>query len=528
MANYLKQYSGKGTVPQSEPLREDQVKNDAGGFVWAVGDWEILDRFLVLGTEGGTYYAGQSKLTRGAALTIEKLINQDGLRVVSRAVEMSVSGRIPKNDTALFVMAMAAELGDQKTRTAVYDELPKVARIGTHLFQYLDFSEDHGWGYGKRRAVSSWYNGKTSEKLAYQLIKYRNRFGWTHMDALRKSHATPVTPEHQELFKWVTKGLSEEELSNAQSLVYAFEQMQKADSVGRVVDLIDKYKLPHETVPTDYKNHRTVQWALLQHMPIGAMIRNLGNMSKSTLLVEFSKATGLVIDRLEDEDALRKSRVHPIQVLAALITYQQGHGQRGSGEWTPVGSIVDALDAAFYASFGNVEPTGKRLVMGLDNSGSMGCGEVSGVAGLSPAMAAGAMAMVNAQVEKDVAFVAFTTRAEDIVITPKMRLAEVAEKLSQARRGTDCAVPILWAQKKGIEADAFILLTDNQSWSGPKHAAAALSQYRKKTGLQSKLVVCSMVYNRYTVGDPEDVSDSLNVVGFDTATPQLISQFVAS
>jgi 60 kDa SS-A/Ro ribonucleoprotein len=33
-------------VPQSEPLSERQVRNNAGGFVFAIDDWVRLDRFL--------------------------------------------------------------------------------------------------------------------------------------------------------------------------------------------------------------------------------------------------------------------------------------------------------------------------------------------------------------------------------------------------------------------------------------------------------------------------------------------------
>ena len=43
---------------------------------------------------------------------------EDGARVVRRAVEISESGRAPKNDPALFVLAMAAGLGDDATRAA--------------------------------------------------------------------------------------------------------------------------------------------------------------------------------------------------------------------------------------------------------------------------------------------------------------------------------------------------------------------------------------------------------------------------
>ena len=59
-------------------------------------------------------------------------------------------------------------------------------------------------------------------------------------------------------------------------------------------------------------------------------------------------------------------------MLAALQTYAAGRGARGKHTWTPVAQVIDALDAAFYAAFGNVEPTGKRTLLALDVSGSMG------------------------------------------------------------------------------------------------------------------------------------------------------------
>ena len=76
--------------------------------------------------------------------------------------------------------------------------------------------------------------------------------------------------------------------------------------------------------------------------------------------------------------------MHPIAVLAALRTYASGRGVRGRGEWNPVREVVDALDAAFYAAFGNVEPTGKRLLLALDVSGSMDVGLRRGRSRASP------------------------------------------------------------------------------------------------------------------------------------------------
>ena len=91
------------------------------------------------------------------------------------------------------------------------------------------------------------------------------------------------------------------------------------------------------------------------------------------------------------------------------MTYQSGRGVRGSGTWMPVASIVDALDAAFYASFGVVEPSGKRMLararcLGLDGLRR----QSSGVPNLTPRIASAAMALVTAATERDHTFVAFT------------------------------------------------------------------------------------------------------------------------
>jgi 60 kDa SS-A/Ro ribonucleoprotein len=96
-------------TPQAEPIPStSQLRNSAGGFTWAVGHWTRLDRFLVLGAEGGTFYVGEREATRESASAVLDAVADDGLRVVRRTVEISESGRAPKNNPALFVLAMAS------------------------------------------------------------------------------------------------------------------------------------------------------------------------------------------------------------------------------------------------------------------------------------------------------------------------------------------------------------------------------------------------------------------------------------
>ena len=52
----------------------------------------------------------------------------------------------------------------------------------------------------------------------------------------------------------------------------------------------------------------------------------------------------------------------------------------------------------------------------------------------------------------------------------------------------------------------------------------ALRDYRHASGIEARLVVVGMVSNGFSIADPADPG-MLDVVGFDTATPQLIADF---
>jgi 60 kDa SS-A/Ro ribonucleoprotein len=281
-------------------------------------------------------------------------------------------------------------------------------------------------------------------------------------------------------------------------------------------------------VPTDFLPEPEVWDALLEKMPVTAMIRNLGNMSRVGLLVKSNRrAIKRVTDRLADTDLLKSARVHPLSVLAALNTYGQGRGFRGSGTWEPVAKVVDALDAAFYTTFQNVEPTGTHLLLGLDVSGSMTHGNIAGVGGITPRVGTAAMALVTASAEPNTTFVAFSGQIVPFDCSPRERLDAVTQRMRNIPFGrTDCAQPMLWAIRNRVEdVDTFVIYTDSETWHGKIHPAQALAQYRRKHNPRAKLVVVGMVSNGFSIADPDDPG-MMDVVGFDTATPRVLSQFV--
>src|SRR5262249_9789681 len=177
-----------------------------------------------------------------------------------------------------------------------------------------------------------------------------------------------------------------------------------------------------------------------------------------------------VIGRITDAQALKRGRIHPIQILSALATYRQGRGARGSGEWPVVPEIVDALDQAFYTSFGSVESTGKRWVLAVDVSGSMGFGSITGVPGLTPRVGSAAMAMVPYRVEPAVSIVAFQGAITPIDLSRRKRLDDVVTSISNLPFGsTDCAQPMLWAMKQRVEAGTVVIYTQSGDLAGSIH-----------------------------------------------------------
>jgi 60 kDa SS-A/Ro ribonucleoprotein len=540
--NYSKQFNNKKTS-QAEfvPGMKNQVRNSDGSAVFKVSPMDQLDRFLILGSESPTYYASAKKATKANARSIEKLIASNGLDVVNRVVEISVEGRAPKNDPAIFVLAMCAKLGNDVTRKAAYAALPKVCRIGTHLFQFAEAAEAFGgWGRGMRNAVANWYNSKSPEKLQYQVIKYKQREGWSHRDLLRLAHVKPVDELHGEIYKYVTTGQStsvfDDESENALWTIWACEQAKVAETVGQVVKLINDYNLPREAIPTAFLNHPKVWDALLQKMPMTAMIRNLGKMTNVGIVGSMSVGERLIVEKLADEAVLAKARIHPLSVLNAMHVYKQGQGFRGSLSWDPSQRIVDALDDAFHATFKYVEPSNKRTLLALDVSGSMGFSNISGMPGITPRVGSAAMAMVTARVEKSHDIVGFTspnqswgsTGMSKLDISARQRLDDVLRVVDAAPMGgTDCSLPMVWAKKNKVPVDTFVIYTDSETNARHVtnvHPFQALKEYRQATGIPAKLVVVGMVSNGFTVADPND-NGMLDVVGFDSAAPSIISNF---
>lgn len=511
-------------TPQSQPIPgSNQVANSAGGFAWEIDKWAKLDRFLILGTEGGTYYIKEQELTQKNAENVIACIKEDCIRAVDRIVEISDAGRAIKNDPALFALALCFAFGDDIGKRHASEILAKVARIGTHLFHFAEYvQKQRGWGRVLKRTVANWYEERDAESLGYQLVKYQQRDGWSHADLIKLSHPS----NKPDMYNWVlgVRPGHEEIATPLNRTIQGYELIKKAENVQQAANLITEYRLPREAVPTQFLNDASI-WECLLATDMGyeAMIRNLGNMGKVGLLKPFSQAANTIVSRLGNTEQLLRARLHPIKILVGLRQYSTGRGLKGSNEWTTVPQVIDALNAAFYESFKHVKPSGKNTMLALDVSGSMSS-QMSGLP-LTYCEGTAVMAMVTAKAEANYLVVGFADKLKDLKITANDTLESARKKaMDNNFGGTDCSLPVRAALEQSLPVEVFAVYTDNETWAGRQHPAQTLVEYRQKTGLNAKLAVIGMAANPFSIADPNDAG-MLDFVGFDTNTPAAISEF---
>lgn len=516
----------KDNIPQSAPLDGRQVKNNAGGYVYQIDVWGRLDRFLILGSDSNTYYQKARALTEENAKSVAEAWSTDHVRTAARIVEVSTMGRAPKNSHAIFALAIGAMNKDVAVRQAAFGAVSAVCRTATHLFEFASIRDALGCGFGRamKRVVADWYEGKDTDRLGYQMSKYRSRHGYSHKRMIQRARppAKDADKGRVALYRWACE--REHEVDDLPDVVNAHLNVMQTTNTRDVVDLVRRHNLTWETLPTWALKQKAVWEALLPNLNMTALIRNLSTISSHGITTPMGDAETMILERLKDKEALSSARVHPFSILQALAVYRTGYSVLGSRSWKVNQKIVDELDEAFYLSFKNVEPSGKRHLIALDVSGSM-TAKIGGDV-LSCREAAAAMAMATARCEEKSHFVAFCSRIVDLDISPKDRLGTVVGKTSNLSFGrTDCAAPILHALREGIKTDVFIVYTDNETWCGNVHPAQALKRYRKETGIPAKLIVVGMTSTGFSIADPNDAG-MLDVVGFDSGAVSVMADFV--
>jgi 60 kDa SS-A/Ro ribonucleoprotein len=530
MAKYNHLMTKNKTTSANEKIigrENDMSNNNGGGVSFVLSKWSALDRFLNLGADSGTFYLSAKKHQYNNYNTILDCIKTDGVRVVKTLTEVSVNGLAHKNDHAIFALALCFTHGDAVTKNAASVSLNKVCRTGYHILMFSQFIKGlRGYGNAVRKAINNWYLTKSSSDLAFQISKYKNREGWTHRDVFRLTHPKFSLTEHNQIAQWAMDLKDASEYQNSKDeglqLLWAVDKSKTCDS-KELAALIKEYNLQREHISTEHLNDLTIQEIMLPNLGATALIRNLGNMSKSGLLKPLSKASKFVISKLNDDQFLRKGKIHPLSLYIAAKTYSSGRGLLGSGSWNVDPNVAASIEKAFYHSFNFVEPTNKNYFFGLDVSGSMtstiggtivSCHEVATIIGLT-----------MTKVEPYTFIGGFSNNFIDLGISSNDSLSSALSKTYRSNFGsTNPGSAIEYAINNKIDVDTFVFITDNEVNTG-SHPSQVLAKYRQTMNKPNcKMIVVGLTATNFSIADPNDPL-MLDIAGFSPDITTIITNF---
>jgi 60 kDa SS-A/Ro ribonucleoprotein len=513
-------------TPQSQPIpgrANEMVQGRSGGYGFKPENWQQLQRCLMLGTASNTFYANKHELTDEFTQVVKQFVAENPAWTAEMILEAS-DGKAINNSAPILALTLLSMGESPAAKAAFLHIFPKVVRTGSHFYEWLNYTKSlRGFGKVVRQAGCSWLSQTDAKALAYQLLKYQQRHGYTNRDALRLFHAKPISAAHQDLYNWVVKGwdsLPEQPTSEVMEQIWWYEWVKRNPS--QTHEAIAKGRLTHEMVAPVGQMDVQAWQLLFMEMPVGAMLRNLASLTEIGVLT-LGKHDNL--DHLEkvlnSKHKLQKARIHPIDVLKALKTYRSG-GSLGRSQktWKVIPRVVDILEKTLELSFDALKPTGKTFLHAVDVSGSMSYSATS--IGLTCCEIATTMALASAKAEKNYVIRGFANDFRDLHITAKDSFSSAMKKASNQNFGaTDASVAYQWAIAAKLFVDVFCFWTDSESWAGCQHPSQALAEYRRKVNPKAKAVYFTLAPGRMTLVDPKDPL-SWDFGGFDPSAPRVV------
>jgi len=518
----------------------EMIRNKAGGYSFALTPWERLERFLIMGSESGSYRVGEDDLTLEGAQAVQLCLVMDGPETVRRAMRVYQGEAVPKWKPAVFALAVCSVHGAPKVKAMMRQAVARL-RTAAHLLFFVQSCDQLGkWRRSLRAAVRAWFEARDPVKLAHQALKYRSRDGWALVDVMRMAHV-PMRGDKAPIAQFL---LGKPLAADAPSILREYEAMRRIatasdDPAAPLGAMAWATVLPREVMPTEVLAH-PAYWALVapKALPLEALLRNLATMSRLGVLSD-PATLDAVARRLGDADELHRARIHPVQLLIAFLVYQAGGGggrsaqEREALRFEPVPRVLEILERAFFKMLQGRPAVRRRIRVAVDVSTSMMQETLGTPMRCKEAAAAIGLAFYRSCAAAEIGL--FNTRypaARDgqapypFQVTRGSGLMDIVRQVERASGGTDCAAPIIEAQVGRRSFDAFVILSDGDSWAGRDHVAVAMDRYRKTVNPDAKLVLVSMTGAGTDLVDPLD-RQALGVVGFDGSVLRVIEDFLA-
>jgi len=495
------------------------LHNEAGGPAFAFSPEHALAQYAVTGTFHGTYYASDAEQLE----KVKQLAGAVAPELVAKtAIYCRKNGRM--KDVPAFLVAHLATR-DVALMLRVFPHVIDDARM-LRAFVAIVRSGVTGrksFGTAPKRALRAWFAARTPETIFRQSIGQSPSMS----DVIKMVRPPPRNDkgESDAVREALYGYLIGKNVDHAQlpPLAIAYEAFKS--SGGPLPDV------PFEmlTALPLRKEHWT---DLAKRMTFGQLRQNLNTLFRHGVLTD-PHMVEAIAERLQDPDAIRRSRTMPYQLLAA---------HRAVDEKLPT-KIVNALGRAVEYAVGNVPAIDGSVALCPDVSGSMH----SAITG-NRGSATSKVRCIDVAALATAAFLRKNEKAEvipfsDHVVPLPRRLNALDSIVTNANLlsslpsgGTACAAPLRWLNERQQAPDLVVFVSDNQSWSdfritrsqsGSSGTLMADEWDRlRKRNPRAKLVLIDL--QPYSTTQVENRDDVLNVGGFSDSVFDVVSSFVGN
>ena len=498
MANKSLFASIRGAVMQTN------ARNRAGAPAYAFEPRHALAQLAVTGTMSRTFYAS-------AEAQLDDVLNAarevDAAFIAKTAVYARERGYM--KDMPAFLIALLSTLQAEEFAPAFRRTIDN----GKMLRNFVQIVRSgavgrKSLGTRPKRLVEAWL----AEASDHEIMRTAVGQNPSLADVIKMVHPKPRDASRAALYAWLIG--KPYDVAALPQIVRDFEQF-KRDPKAAVPDVPFQMLT---ALPLTRKH-----WAAIGRKAGWHMLRmNLNTFARHGVFDEKGFARD-VAARLKDEQAIRRAKVFPYQLMVAYTM---------AGKEVPH-EVREALQDAMEIAIANVPQIDGRVVVCPDVSGSMRSAVTGHREGATSAVrcidVAALVAAAFMRANRDTRVIPFERHVIELHLNRRDSVMTNASKLAGiGGGGTNCSAPIELLAAQKANADLVVIVSDNESWIDTRRNGtglmAAWERY-KKINARAKLVCIDIQPN--TTSQAVDRRDILNVGGFSDAVFDTVAAFAS-
>lgn len=501
--NLFKTIAGK-LLPKADAV------NEAGGRAYKLSPKAALAQYAITGCLNGTFYAdAETQLAK----VIELCQNVEAEFIAKLAVYGRERGHM-KDMPALLCAVLAVK--DVALLKAVFPRVIDNSKMLRNFVQMIRSGAvgRKSLGTAPKRLINEWLASRSDEAIFKDSVGQSPSLA----DVVKMIHPKPTSESRAALYGYfIGRDFNADALP---ALVRQFEQFKAGESV-------EVPKVPFQMLTS--LPLATKDWTEIARNAPWQMTRmNLNTFARHGVFDQ-AGLPELIANRLRNEEAIKKARVFPYQLMAAFTNTDQ----------KIPGNVRDALQDAMEIAIANVPKLPGKVYVFPDVSGSMHSpatgyrkGATSQVRCIDvAALVAAAIIRRNPNAE----VIPFESKAIEIRLNARDTVMTNAEKLASLPcGGTNCSAPLSLLNQRKAKGDLVVYVSDNESWmDSPNYGTfggSATETMKEWAEFKQRNATARMVcidIQPYATTQAQTREDILNIGGFSDQVFDVIADFAA-